>query len=80
MSLQLELFAVEAPARRGPDGWPICEVCGTSESIGPHRATRLDLCIRCWSPVLDPVGAASWDRIEAARQRVETVRVAGGVL
>lgn len=80
---QLELFA-DAPALQrgltGSRGFPMCEVCGTRESIGPHQERRLDLCTRCWSPVLDPIGAASWDRIEAARQPVETVRLACALL
>jgi hypothetical protein len=77
---QLELFTLAPPPKTGERGFPMCEVCGTAESIGPHRATRLDLCTRCWSRVLDPVGAASWDRIEAEARPVETVRVLAGVL
>jgi hypothetical protein len=82
-AVQLELFAADPAQQRGltgARGFPMCEVCGTRESIGPHRGTDLDLCTRCWSPVLDPVGAASWDRIRAAQRRTETVPVAGGVL
>jgi len=77
---QLELFSIDLPLRLGPNDFPICEVCGRSESIGPHKATRLDVCTRCWSPVLDPVGAASWDRIEAARRQTETVNVSAELL
>lgn len=84
-AVQLELFAVEPKLARpqhdlGPRGFPMCAVCRTRESIGPRHIARLDLCTRCWSPVLDPIGAASWDRITAERQRIETVLVAGGVL
>jgi hypothetical protein len=77
---QLELSAVQAAPRLGYRGWPMCEVCGTRESIGPPKPGQLSLCTRCWTPVLDPVGAAVWDRIEAQRQRVETVRVTSDVL
>lgn len=81
-AVQLELFAVSAPPKLGPRGFPVCSVCGTSEGIGPACA----LCVRCWSSERDPVGAASWDDIEAARwwqgarRRVETVRVMAAVL
>jgi hypothetical protein len=83
--LQLELFAVDAAIARpqhslGPRGFPMCAVCRIRESIGPRHIARLDLCTGCWTPVLDPIGAAAWDRIEAERAPVETVPVAGGVL
>mgnify|MGYP001313763253 CR=1 FL=1 len=78
--MQLELFAVAASPKLGARGFPMCQVCETRESIGPHQGTRLDLCTRCWSPVLDPIGAASWDRITSALRKTETVRVTGGVL
>jgi hypothetical protein len=84
-AVQLELFAA-GPALQlgltGARGFPMCEVCAASEGIGPACA----LCIRCWSSERDPVGAASWDDIEAAywwqraRKRVDTVRVTGSVL
>lgn len=77
---QLELFAVTLPPKLGPRGFPMCSQCGLSESIGPPKPGQLDLCTRCWSPVLDPVGAAVWDRIRAQGRPAETVRVAGGVL
>lgn len=84
-AVQLELFTVEPAAARpqhslGSRGFPMCSVCRTRESIGPRKAGGLDLCTNCWSPVLDPIGAAAWDRIRAEGRRVETVLVSGGAL
>ena len=81
-AVQLELFAVAAPRKLGYRGFPMCDVCGSSEGIGPDTA----LCVRCWSPERDPVGETSWIDIQAAywwktaRNRVETVRLVPGLL
>lgn len=84
-TIQLELFAVEPMLARpthdlGPRGFPMCAVCRIRESIGPRHINRLDLCSHCWTPELDPIGAASWDRINAQARPIETVRVTRGAL
>ena len=85
MTAQLELFAVEPMLARpthslGPRGFPMCAVCRVRESIGPRHINRLDLCTHCWSPVLDPIGAAGWERINARCRPAATVSIAAGVL
>ena len=59
---QLELFTVTGPPKLGPRGFPMCASCDTREGIGPSTA----LCTACWSPERDPIGAASWEDIQAA--------------